>query len=474
MGYDTRTMLRNLARAACAMLLSVFFMPLSASAAAQNGTLIKGATSNAVYYIEAGKRYAFPNEQVFLGWYQDFSSVTTVSDADLAAYTLSGNVRFRPGALLVKITTDPKVYAVSRYGVLRWIMSEQAAADLYGSNWSSMVRDVSDTLFINYVRGSDVVQSVDYNKNDELGVTKITDDIRPIGYVPPIVKTSPPEEAVKKTITLSVVASTSQAALNQTVDVFAKVENSSIPLAKIELFADNENMPFATCLATTDCHGVYTVTQSPLSIYFSARGTDASGAAVTTPLSARSPLSVQQTSSDIQISISPQIAGAGSRVGFTSDAHKFSGINNHKVYAAIPGEPNPVLLKDCSADSFCAASIPFYRTTQLYSKITTGGQTSQSASVTLSITGNGIPKPKLTLVNKPSPNQAVIKIDAPTGETIGFTTLVAGTAESDKALALCDQSTCEVTLQFSTPQKYTAFTDIGGKLEASNTLNLEP
>ena len=90
--------------------------------------------------------------------------MTTVSDADLASYTLTGNVRFRPGALLVKITTDPKVYAVSRYGVLRWVMSEQA--DLYGSNWSSIVRDVSDTLFINYLRGSDVGQSVDYNRNE--------------------------------------------------------------------------------------------------------------------------------------------------------------------------------------------------------------------------------------------------------------------------------------------------------------------
>ena len=158
----------------------------------------------------------------------------------------------------------------------------------------------------------------------------------------------------------------------------------------------------------------------------------------------------------------------------TSDAHKFSGINNHKVYAAIPGEPNPVLLKDCGAESNCAASLPFYRTTQLFSKITTGGQTSQSASVTLSITGNGIPKPTLTLLSKPSPNQAVIKIDAPTGETIGFTTLVAGVTEGNTAVALCDQSTCEVTIQFSTPQQYTSFTDVGGKLESSNTLNLEP
>ena len=45
--------------------------------------------------------------------------------------------------------------------------SEQAAADLCNSSWSSIVRDVSDTLFINYLRGSDVGQSVDYNRNEE-------------------------------------------------------------------------------------------------------------------------------------------------------------------------------------------------------------------------------------------------------------------------------------------------------------------
>ncbi len=467
-------MLRNLSRATCVILLSLSFVPLGASAAVQSGTLIKGANSNAVYYVEAGKRYAFPNEQVFLSWYQDFSSVTTVSDADIATYTLSGNVRFRPGALLVKITTDPKVYAVSRFGVLRWIMSEQAASDLYGSNWSALVRDVSDAFFINYIRGSDVGQSIDYNKNEELTIAKISDDIRPFGYVPPVVKTTPPTESVKKSAELAVVASTSQATLNQTVDVFANVENSTDPLAKIELYVDNESAPFATCVSATQCHGVYTVNQSPLYVYFSARGIDSRGATVATPLASRASLTVSQTSSDIQISITPLTADSGSRVSFTSDAHKFVGINDHKVYAAIPGEPNPVLLKNCGSEPVCASSSIFYRTTQVFSKITTGGQTFQSASVTLTVTGNGIPKPKLTLLSKPTSDQAVIKIDAPTGETIGFTTLVAGTTESDKALALCDQSVCEVTLQFSAPQTYTAFTDVGGKLEKSNTLNLEP
>ena len=96
----------------------------------------------------------------------------------ISHHTLSrGNVRFRPGALLVKITTDPKVYAVSRYGVLRWVMCVSHCGSIR-LELEFIVRDVSDTLFINYLRGSDVGQSVDYNRNEEQSVTKITIDIR--------------------------------------------------------------------------------------------------------------------------------------------------------------------------------------------------------------------------------------------------------------------------------------------------------
>ena len=120
-------------------------------------TLIKSPSSSAVYYCGAdGKRYVFPNQGVYASWYGNFSAVLTVSDEELAAMQLGGNVTYRPGTTLVKITTDPKVYAVDRGGVLRWIPSEMLAEELYGSTWRDTVQDVEDIYFSNYAIGTTI------------------------------------------------------------------------------------------------------------------------------------------------------------------------------------------------------------------------------------------------------------------------------------------------------------------------------
>lgn len=145
--------------------------------AATNGSLIKSSTDSAVYYLVDGKRYAFPNEKVFFSWYNDFGGVVTVSANELASYALSANVTYRPGRWLVKIQTDPKVYAVSQYGVLRWIASEQVASALYGTNWSTKVQDIPDTFFINYKIGASIVSVADYSSEGELAITQIAQNI---------------------------------------------------------------------------------------------------------------------------------------------------------------------------------------------------------------------------------------------------------------------------------------------------------
>ena len=71
------------------------------------------------------KRYVFPNEATYKSWYSDFSGVVTISADELASYPLAANVVVRPGTKLVKITTDPKVYAVEANGVLRWVQTER-------------------------------------------------------------------------------------------------------------------------------------------------------------------------------------------------------------------------------------------------------------------------------------------------------------------------------------------------------------
>lgn len=108
----------------------------------------------AVYYLARdGKRYTFPNETVFLSWYKDFTVVRRVTDATLASLSVGGNVTVRPGTFLVKIVSDPKVYAVEPGSVLRPIATEAIAHTLYGADWILKVRDIDPTLFGNYAIG---------------------------------------------------------------------------------------------------------------------------------------------------------------------------------------------------------------------------------------------------------------------------------------------------------------------------------
>ena len=127
------------------------------------GSLIKGPGDAVYYYAQDGKRYVFPNSQTYFTWYADFSSVQTISAGDLAEITIGGNVTYRPGVKLVKVTTDPKVYAVSSHGTLRWMQTEALATALYGTNWSAQVNDIPDAFFTNYTRGADIVNISDFS-----------------------------------------------------------------------------------------------------------------------------------------------------------------------------------------------------------------------------------------------------------------------------------------------------------------------
>lgn len=122
------------------------------------GSRIK-ASQPAVYYCGAdGKRYNFPNEKVYYSWFANFSGVTVLTDAQLAAVPLGGNVTYRPGVKMVKIQSDPKTYAVARGGLLRWVQTEAIASSLYGTLWNRKIDVVSDALFSGYTIGDPVTQ----------------------------------------------------------------------------------------------------------------------------------------------------------------------------------------------------------------------------------------------------------------------------------------------------------------------------
>lgn len=133
--------------------------PLTASAAPAEGSLIKAKEWDSVYYYKGGKRFTFANLKTYKSWYKDFSTVKVIPATELQTYGLQspgGNVVYRAGTRLVKITTDPKVYAVTPNGVLRWLKDEATAKALYGNDWAKRVDDVSDAFFTNYSIGADL------------------------------------------------------------------------------------------------------------------------------------------------------------------------------------------------------------------------------------------------------------------------------------------------------------------------------
>ncbi len=127
-----------------------------------DGTLVKGSGAS-VYYYQGGRRFVFINDKAYKTWYKDFSGVKKISDSELASVPLGGNITYKSGVKMVKITTDPKVYAVDKGGVLRWIKSEAVAVALYGANWNKQIDDVSDANFSDYTVGADIGSASDFN-----------------------------------------------------------------------------------------------------------------------------------------------------------------------------------------------------------------------------------------------------------------------------------------------------------------------
>ena len=130
----------------------------------------------AVYYVAAdGKRHAFPNEKVFFTWYTNFDGVIDLDNTTMASIALGSNVTYRPGVKMVKFTTLNNVYAVGRYGVLRWVTSEAVATSLYGSDWNTKIDDISDAFYLDYSLGSGISSASSYDPAAEMAAVSSID-----------------------------------------------------------------------------------------------------------------------------------------------------------------------------------------------------------------------------------------------------------------------------------------------------------
>jgi hypothetical protein len=143
--------------------MSMLAVPFQVDAAAVAGDLIKmDGLASVYYYAGDGKRYVFPNETTYFSWYSDFSGVKTISQAELEGIDLGKNVTVRPGTRLVKITTNPNVYAVEPGGKLVKIPDEATAKALFGDMWAKRVSDVPDAFFNNYTITGEVAVATAY------------------------------------------------------------------------------------------------------------------------------------------------------------------------------------------------------------------------------------------------------------------------------------------------------------------------
>ncbi len=142
-------------------------------ASLQSGDLIRGQTFSSVYYYgEDGFRYVFPNDKTYFTWYSNFDKVKWLTDKDLASIQIGGNVTYKPGAKMIKINSDPKVYAVSSAGILRPITSETIATALYGNDWNKKIDDVQDGFFPNYKIGGKIEFASQFSISSETAGAK--------------------------------------------------------------------------------------------------------------------------------------------------------------------------------------------------------------------------------------------------------------------------------------------------------------
>ncbi len=237
------------------LILPVLFLPLVGQAAAVgSGDLIKASTP-AVYYLGADqKRYVFPTESTFRSWYTDFSGVRTITDTELASYPLGGNVTYRPGSRLVKITTDPKVYAVDHGGVLRWVQTAAIASAIFGDGWPQQIDDVQDIIFINYRIGIPISSGADYNpvttrtSSTNINADKsLSSSSSTLPFLPPSPTSTLPAPPPANTLSLTV--PTSKPVAGQTLSVLA-IAQPSAALANIRIFLNGtlqRECPYAPC-----------------------------------------------------------------------------------------------------------------------------------------------------------------------------------------------------------------------------------
>ncbi len=446
-------------------------VPIAAQAAGlPDGTLMSGEDKASIYYLVQGKRLAFPSPEILQSWYPTLPEVKTVPTEQLASYPLRQNVTYRPGNRLVTFMSGSTVYAVARSGILRAIINDNLAAQLFGQNWRQLTETLPVTLFPNYQIGAPINSVTDYRPEQERSVNTILENIARSSEVIPIIPTTPPLP-LSPPATLSVHTNAHHAVLNQTVTITVEVVSSTEAMPQLEIYDNLHQGPIASCLNASSCSKTMTMLQAPVSLKYWARAIDTAGRQLESSKEEHALVDVADTSPLITMTALPTSIHAGETSHYTFNANVPTQIKSHRIMALVPGETGPVVWQDCEMNQLCSATAPFYRTTQLYSVVQTAETTYQSGALTISVTEGSAPTPVLTLIPSTQKNEATLHLQAPSGPTIGWSMIVDGSHEDDTPLGICEKATCDLRIQFKGVHTYRAFTDVGGKLEVSNLVH---
>jgi subtilisin family serine protease len=126
------------------------------------GWFVRSPSFDTIYYLDEDlHRHPFWDAQTYFTWADTWDDTVWVTDATLSTLQLDAPLVPKAGVVLVKIQSDPSVYAVENGSdpwspILRKIVSEQVAADMYFGAWADFVLDVEPTLFGRYQRGADI------------------------------------------------------------------------------------------------------------------------------------------------------------------------------------------------------------------------------------------------------------------------------------------------------------------------------
>ncbi len=121
------------------------------------GEYVRTESSSTVYLLEEDVvkgvlvRRPFIDAQTYFTYESSFEQVRIVSELDLSGNTLPGDVMLpNSGVVLVKQIANSEVYLIEQQGgnhFLRWLVSEELAAYIFGLDWHDFVIDLNPIIW---------------------------------------------------------------------------------------------------------------------------------------------------------------------------------------------------------------------------------------------------------------------------------------------------------------------------------------